>query len=392
MKTARRYIYKEILKTLLLISTGFLALFFFFDLVGELASSTRRNNPSYGTLQAVWYCLLLLPQHVYELLPIAVLIACIFVMASLAQSSEFTILRTGGLGPGRALRSLLGLGVAFTVLTFVTGDYLAPYASQQAQLFRARFSGNISTGRTGAWIKENLSGNDRILNILHLTPTGTMQQIRIFDFDRAGRLHMQTRAQQGEFKDGAWELHDVQRDVVLFEPASQKQQVSTTQAASNSPDSTTNSNTISPHRLLRQSMSSHTLRTSISQSMVAAALLRPERMSATELFTYVRHLKSNGQSASNYEIPFWHKVFYPLSCLVMVVLALPFAYLHFRSGQIASAVFGGVVIGVSFFLLNNVFGYIGNLRAWTPWLAAAIPSLFYSMLSLAAFIWLVLKR
>jgi lipopolysaccharide export system permease protein len=29
-------------------------------------------------------------------------------------------------------------------------------------------------------------------------------------------------------------------------------------------------------------------------------------------------------------------VFYPLSCLVMVVLALPFAYLHFRSGGIAA--------------------------------------------------------
>jgi lipopolysaccharide export system permease protein len=54
----------------------------------------------------------------------------------------------------------------------------------------------------------------------------------------------------------------------------------------------------------------------------------------------------------------------------MVVLALPFAYLHFRSGGITSYVFGGVLIGISFFLLNNVFGYIGNLQNWMPWLAA----------------------
>jgi len=85
-------------------------------------------------------------------------------------------------------------------------------------------------------------------------------------------------------------------------------------------------------------------------------------------------------------------VFYPLSCLVMVVLALPFAYLHFRSGSITGYVFGGVLIGISFFLLNNVFGYIGNLNQWQPWFAAASPSIIYSLVSLGAFGWLVLRR
>ena len=44
-----------------------------------------------------------MPGHLYELAPIAVLIGTIYALARLAQSSEFTILRTGGLGPGRAL-------------------------------------------------------------------------------------------------------------------------------------------------------------------------------------------------------------------------------------------------------------------------------------------------
>jgi lipopolysaccharide export system permease protein len=51
-----------------------------------------------------------------------------------------------------------------------------------------------------------------------------------------------------------------------------------------------------------------------------------------------------------------------------------------------------VLIGISFFMLNNVFGYIGNLRNWQPWLTAASPGLIYSMVSLAAFGWLVLRR
>ena len=110
------------------------------------------------------------------------------------------------------------------------------------------------------------------------------------------------------------------------------------------------------------------------------------------LYAYVQHLQANGQSAQLYEIEFWRKVFYPLSCLVMVVLALPFAYLHFRSGSITGYVFLGVMVGISFFLLNNVFGYVGNLRQWQPWLAAASPALIYSVVSLGAFGWLVLRR
>jgi lipopolysaccharide export system permease protein len=132
--------------------------------------------------------------------------------------------------------------------------------------------------------------------------------------------------------------------------------------------------------------------TRISPEMVAASLLKPDKMATIDLFRYIRHLEANGQAAQRYEIEFWRKVFYPLSCLVMVVLSLPFAYLHFRSGGIAAYVFGGVMAGISFFLLNNVFGYIGTLQTWSPWLTAAAPGLLYSLLSLTAFTWLVLRR
>ena len=132
--------------------------------------------------------------------------------------------------------------------------------------------------------------------------------------------------------------------------------------------------------------------TQISADMVAAAVLKPDRMATLDLFQYIRHLQANGQSAQRYEIEFWRKVFYPLSCLVMVVLALPFAYLHFRAGSTTGYVFGGVMAGISFFLLNNLFGFAGNLQNWSPWLTAAAPGIIYSLLSLAAFGWLVLRR
>ena len=55
-------------------------------------------------------------------------------------------------------------------------------------------------------------------------------------------------------------------------------------------------------------------------------------------------------------------MFYPFACLVMVALALPFAYLHSRAGGISLKVFGGIMLGISFVLLNNVFGHLGMLH------------------------------
>jgi lipopolysaccharide export system permease protein len=76
----------------------------------------------------------------------------------------------------------------------------------------------------------------------------------------------------------------------------------------------------------------------------------------------------------------------------MMALALPFAYLHARAGSVSLKVFGGIMLGIAFVLLNNLAGHVGLLRNWTPWIAAATPSLLFLLLSLGAFAWLVRYR
>ena len=109
MRTIRRFIYREVVVSVAFVTLAFLALFFFFDLVDELRW-VGRLGMGYQLTHALLFVALGLPQHLYELLPITVLIGTIFVMARLAQSSEFTIMRTSGLGPWRALSTLLLLG------------------------------------------------------------------------------------------------------------------------------------------------------------------------------------------------------------------------------------------------------------------------------------------
>ncbi len=368
MKTIRRLIYGEVLSAVGFVTLCFLSLFFFFDVVEEIQSIGRAGAGQYQIIQALTFVALMIPSHLYELLPIAVLIGTIFVMARFAQTSQYTILRTSGLGPGRALKTLLWLGAVFVLLTFVLGDYISPAADRSGQLLKARYQGVITIGHTGAWLKEKQRHSQFAVNINALDSDGSMRGVRIFEFDSQGFLISMMQAETATHgPDDAWRLRRMVRTEF---PAR---------------------NTENP-RIERTQLDDFRWPNEISAEMVSAALLKPERMSTYDLFQYIRHLDANQQSAQRYEIEFWKKVFYPLSCLVMVVLALPFAYLHFRSGGITGYVFGGVMAGISFFLLNNVFGYIGEMQNWQPWLTAALPGLIYSLLSLTAFGWLVLRR
>ena len=115
-------------------------------------------------------------------------------------------------------------------------------------------------------------------------------------------------------------------------------------------------------------------------------------MTTLELWRYSSHLSAHEQAAERHQISFWKKALYPLSCLVMVGLALPFAYMQPRSGGVSLKVFGGIMLGISFVLLNNLAGHIGVLRSWTPWVVAATPSTLFLLMSLGAFAWLVRYR
>lgn len=366
MKTVRHMLYREVLAAIGFVAVGFLALFVFFDLVDELQRLTQYAATGYSVRQALTVVLLQTPGHLYDLLPISALIGSIYVMARLAQSSEFTILRTGGLGPWRALGMLLRLGWLIALLTFVLGDYLAPWAEQQATWIKTRYTGVISQGKTGAWLKERSPEQQSSVNVRAMDGQGLMRGVQIQSFDLQGRLKSSVQADRGTFGNGHWALQNVVLTQLREGPEGPS--------------------------LARQSLAQWSWPTDISRDMVSAAIIQPESMKVLDLVLYTRHLAQNQQNALPYEIQLWRRVFYPLSSLVMLTLALPFAYLHFRSGQIAGHVFGGVMAGISFYLLNNVFGHIGNLRNWEPWITSASPSLLYMLIALGAFGWMVWRR
>ena len=370
MRTVRRLLYRDIVASVGFVALAFLALFFFIDFVDRMDDIGVRGR---GALDAVLAAAWLIPGHLYELMPIAVLIGTIYSLSRMAQACEFTILRTGGLGPGRALGLLAVLGAAFAVFTLLVGDYATPLAERQELLLRARLTGGVPTEGAGAWLKERRSTPDGehgfSINIAGIGAGGLLQHVRIFEFDDDDRLVAQIEARSAAVDpQRVWHLADA--EITRWPRAS---------ATSTAP-------------VQVEQLPEYAWPSTLAPAVVAAAVQPLQTMSTLELWRYSRHLSRQEQASQRYEIQFWKRALYPWACLVKVALALPFAYLHARSGNVSLQVFGGIMLGIGFVLLNNLAGHIGLLRDWTPWLTAAAPSLLFLLLSLAAFGWLVRYR
>lgn len=368
MKTIRRLLYADIVSTVAFVALAFLSLSFFIDFVDQL---TEVGTRGYTVLHAALYALLLVPGRFYEVSPIAVLIGAIYTLSRMAQSSEFTILRTAGLGPARALVLLSSLGLMFGVMTYLVGEYVAPFSERQAAQLRGLFQGNLKVGRSGAWLKDHAStpAGERSykINVGSSGPRAMLHDVRIYEFGADGRLLRRIEADDAQIQPTAtWALKNVS---ITHWTAT----AGTAQAT-------------------QEHLPAYLWPSKLSASVVAAEVLPVATMSTLDLYRFIDHLADNEQAAQRHKIQFWKRALYPFACIVMVALALPFAYLHARAGGISLKVFGGIMFGISFVLLNNVAGHIGLLRNWTPWVVAATPSAFYLLLSMAAFSWLVRYR
>lgn len=368
MRTVRRLFYRDIASAVAFVAVAFLALFYFIDFVDEVGGAGARP---FSLPSLAFYSLLRLPGHLYELAPIAVLIGAIYALSRLAQTSQYTILRTSGLGPSRALGLLMGMGLLFGLATFLIGDYVTPPSERLASDLRAMRAGSLVLGRAGAWLKERTMTADGersySINIATADADAHLRGVRIFEFDGDGRLLRRLSADRATVgDDGLWRLENV--DVTRWADA------------------------ISLGSVGREQLPELRWQSTLTAQVVASAVLPVTTMSTVDLYRYIGHLAHNDQAAQDQQILFWRRALYPFACLVMMGLALPFAYLQARAGGVSLKVFAGIMLGISFLLLNNVFRFVGVLGNWTPWVVAATPSAVYLLVSLLAFGWLVRYR
>jgi lipopolysaccharide export system permease protein len=353
MRTLRRYLATEIIVATALVFAALVMLFAFFDLVEQIKDLGRG---AYNMRRILFYVLLSLPDHVYQLFPVAALIGTLFALAQLVAGSEYTVMRTSGVSTARFAATLATIGFLFAALTFVIGEFVAPPAEQLAQRVRSQaITGLVAQEfRSGLWIRDDRN----FINVVEVLPDTTLRGVRIYEFDAEYRLRSISYAQRGAFQgDRRWLLQDVIQ--TRFE----------------------NMRT-SVHEIPETRWQSV-----LEPDLINLLLVKPEQMSAWRLYSYTHHLKENRQKALRYEIALWTKLTYPLAVLVMMVLALPFAHFNSRQAGVGAKIFAGIMLGIGYFFLTRLFSHLGLLNDWPAAAVAVMPMMTFLAIAVGMMWW-----
>ena len=394
MKILQRYFAVNIAQAVFFVLVALLSLTAFMDLTGELGSV---GQGGYMIQHAFLYVLMLLPGHVYEVMPMAALIGTIFTMAQFAASSEFTIMRASGMSTRMAAWMVCRIAIVFVAITFVFGEMITPRTAPLAERLKLSAKGATVSQefRSGMWIKDVVHSDgmqgpvtgSRFFNVRQFRADGQLVGVKLYEFDTSFRLRSLITAASATFAgNNIWRLADVTETLfsnsralpvpaaatVPMMPAGARVQNTFGQETS----------AVSTRKLAAMELISE-----ITPKILSVSSSDPDRMSANELAVYTRHLAENKQGTDRFKIAFWKKLIDPLAIFVLMALALPFAYLQSRSGGVSLKIFIGIMIGVSFMLINTLFSHLGLLSTWPPFFTAIAPSLLFLALALGALWW-----
>lgn len=381
MKVLQRYFAVSILQAVAFVLVAFLALISFMDLTSELPDV---GKDGYEIQHAFLYVLMLVPGHVYEVMPVAALIGTIYTMAQFASSSEFTIMRASSMSTQMAAAMLFKIGVVLVLITFIFGELITPRTAPWAERIRLSAQGaSVSQQfKSGMWTKDVVRSDGvkgevtgtRFFNVSQFRPDGRLVDVKLYEFDNNFRMRSLITAKSGVFEGkNKWRLEDVTETLFSNSATPDAQSLATF-------GQETSAVTTRKH-------ASMALTSEITPKILLVSSADPERMSANELAVYTRHLAENRQETDRFKIAFWKKLIDPFAIFVLMALALPFAYLHTRSGGVSLKIFIGIMIGVSFILINTLFSHLGLLSTWPAFFTAVAPSLLFLLLALGALWW-----
>jgi len=347
MTLIKKYLFKETLSGVLLIMGALLAIFSFFDFIQELENLGRG---SYTLGRIFVFVLLTAPGHIYEVVPVAVLIGSLYALAQIARNSELVVMQASGLSIFRIGLPLLQVGIIFALITFIIGEFVTPLSEKTAQKLKITATHSIVAQefRSGFWVKDGSS----FVNVREVKPDAELVDINIYRFNENFELVGIDYAKSGRYNGKNWQLKELRHTELG------KDKVVTNFKLASTWDSL------------------------IKPEILNVLLVVPEKMSALSLYSYIQHLTDNKQKTSRYEIALWSKIIYPIASAVMIVLALPFGFVQQRAGGIGAKIFIGIVLGILYQVLNKVFVHLGLLNDWSPLVSTVIPTILFLLTGL----------
>ena len=300
---------------------------------------------------------LMTPQFIYYVIPIAALLSALVTYGLLARSSELTVMKACGISLYRTALSVVVLSLGMSAVLFALEQRLMASANRQAEELDARIRGrqpktlNLLSRR---WVV----GADRVIYHYGLFDPEKNEMFGLSAFtprkDRWG-LASSTFVRHAVYRNGAWVGEQGWMQDFTIDP----------------PKWTT-----IEHSPLPGVESPEYFTTEPPDA---------ELMSVSELRKYIEELEPSGYNATPLKVELHRKLAFPFVTLVMALLAVPFGVSAGRHG----ALYGvglGIVIALSYWILISAFVAIGKAGLLTPALAGWAPNIL--VVGLAGYLFL----
>jgi LPS export ABC transporter permease LptG/LPS export ABC transporter permease LptF len=341
-----RYIVRSYLGKFGLVVIAFWALFVLVNFM-DLFDDVQHNRVK--GIVVMHYYVFTSPQIIHLITPVGVLVAVLITFGILARRNEITAMKAAGISIYRATLPALALGTLVAVGMFGLAEYILPtmnkVASRDFNVIKGR-PPQASTSNEQRWI---LGSDGRIYHYDYLEPRregASLYGLTIYDVDP-------TR----------WELRDI-----LYVARATWNGVSYDLERGWR-------RTFLPQPEFREIAQARTRE--IEQPSYFGQEQRPaDTLRFAELRRHITSLELLGLDVTSLKVQLHRKVAFPVVCVVMTLLGIPFAFVVARRGALYG-IAAAVLIAIVYWACLAIFDALGNHALLPPFLAAWAPNLLF---------------
>ncbi len=341
-----RYIVAQIIKSSLLVLITLVCLNLFFTMVQQLDDVGKGD---FLWPQFIQYIALLAPGMAVFFMPMAVLLGAMLSLGSLASNSEIISMQAAGLAVKKLVLIVAQVALLFSVFSFLLDNLIVPKTESAArQLKSSSLTSRAALhSKRGLWIKDG----QNIIFIRQLFPGGHAKNVEIYQLDEDNRLQMKTMAKSARVVGKAWQLQGLNKIRVTDE------------------------------RVMTEHVAKEKYSGQLSRQLLQSLVLDARTMSIFDVYQYMQFLKQNHLSYSAESLSFWRKIYFPLALFVMALLAVPFVLGSQRDSNTGQRLVIGIVLGLSYSMLDKLLVQAGELLHLPAMLNAFIPTLIFIVLT-----------
>jgi LPS export ABC transporter permease LptG/LPS export ABC transporter permease LptF len=341
------YVVREFLGTFFMVLAGFVMLmlvFTFFELVGDIL----RNHIALSTVGA--YLVNLTPSMLYQIAPLAVLIAVLVTFGVLNRNSELIAMKATGISLYRLVVPIVSIAAILSVSLFLFDQFYLPQANRRQEALRSTIKGRPP--QTFLHPEQKW-----IFGQAHPGEPGRIFYYQFFDPDRNQFANLSIF----EFDPSTFALsRRVFASRVTWNPDS------STWNFQNGWERNIEGPSITNYREFGQASFAEIYE---EPSYFKKESLQSQEMNFGQLDAYISDLRQSGFDTMRLRVALWHKLAYPLIAIVMAVLAIPFALSMGRRGSL-TGIAVAIAVALAYWVIDGLFGAMGNVNYLPAALAA----------------------